>query len=144
MTYVKDFFGPNVLINESEKIEIKNIDVFKKEKCAKIAIRPHRFLSAEEVASLKTAAEKMMKGYKAEIICDYTGMPINSESLLIYKSYLINRICEGAFIARCELTDSKWQIGDGEIIITTYFGDGQYIKDFKCDAKLKRINRKRL
>ena len=25
MTYVKDFFGPNVLINESEKIEIKNI-----------------------------------------------------------------------------------------------------------------------
>ena len=139
MTYVKDFFGPNVLINESEKIEIKNIDIFKREKCAKIVIRPHRFLYAEEVASLKSAAEKTLKGYKAEIVCDYTGMPINSESLLIYKSYLINRVCEGAFIARCELTDSKWEISGGEIVITTYFGDGQYIKDFKCDAKLKKI-----
>lgn len=139
MPPLTDFIGPGALIHEADKIEIKKIDVFQGKKKILVHLKPHRFLHAQEVETVRMQVKKMFKGYLADCACDYTHLELDRDGLEAYSSYLCERLSQGNFICKGFLMNSKWQLSDQMLRVSVQYGGMHILEERNCINRLKEI-----
>ncbi len=141
MTPITEITGPGILINGAENIEIKRAQMFKSQKLLKIFIKPHRFLNSDEINIICDGAKKKYGGgFNVECSCDYTELKLDKNTLEVYKSYLEEKVCHGAYIAKCGFIDASWNISGEDIVISTKYGGGKDILlHTGCGEKLRLL-----
>ena len=141
MTPITEITGPGILINGADNIEIVRAQMFKAQKLLKLFIKPHRFLNADEIRIICDAAKKKYGGgFDVECGCDYAHLKLDKNTLEVYKSYLEEKICKGAYIAKCGFVDAVWNVSDDDIVISTKYGGGKDIlMHTGCGEKLRLL-----